>query len=191
MVQGLGTTAFESLSIAAIGDMFFLHERGLRTALLVLTLACLSSFVAIIGGTTFEQMGARTLFVILLPIQIFGTLGTVFFLPETQYRRPAHTTPISTSVGGKEKNADNTVTEYTDVGRITATIPKRTFVQDLRVTSGTYNHDNMFKLLGEIFLHLLNPAVVWVQLVSAVLVVRLPFPSEANSSSLIRRSPSS
>lgn len=176
MVQGLGTTAFESLSIAAIGDMFFLHERGLRTALLVLTLACLSSFVAIIGGTTFEHLGARTLFVILLPIQIFGALGVVFFMPETQYRRPTHTAPTSTSVGVKEKNAGNTVTEYSEAGRTTAKIPKRTFIQDLRVRSGIYNHESVFKLLGEIFLHLLNPAVIWVQLVSAVLVVCLPFP---------------
>lgn len=32
MVQGLGMTAWESLSLAAMGEMFYLHERGWRTA---------------------------------------------------------------------------------------------------------------------------------------------------------------
>ena len=58
MVQGIGTTAYESLAVAAVGDMFFLHQRGVRTALLVLTLACLASFVAIIAGTGFQHLGA-------------------------------------------------------------------------------------------------------------------------------------
>lgn len=35
MVQGLGVTAWESLSLAAMGEMFFLHERGWRTAVSV------------------------------------------------------------------------------------------------------------------------------------------------------------
>jgi hypothetical protein len=41
----------------------------------------------------------------------------------------------------------------------------------LRLTSGTYKEDGVFKLLGEIFVHLLNPAVIWIQIVSAVLIV--------------------
>lgn len=32
MIQGLGVTAWESLSLAAMGEMFYLHERGWRTA---------------------------------------------------------------------------------------------------------------------------------------------------------------
>jgi len=170
MVQGIGTTAFESLSVATIGDMFFLHERGLRTSLLVLTLACLSSFVAIIAGTGFEHLGAKNLFVMLLPIQIFGALGTFFFLPESQFRRAALSVPISSSEAVREKQGGNTVTEDAASNGATA-IPKRSFIQDLRVTSGTYMPDNMFKLLGEVFIHLLNPAVIWIQLVSAILVV--------------------
>lgn len=35
MVQGLGMTAWESLSLAAMGEMFYLHERGWRTAVCI------------------------------------------------------------------------------------------------------------------------------------------------------------
>jgi MFS family permease len=174
MIQGIGTTAYESLSVATIGDMFFLHERGLRTALLVLTLACLSSFVAIIAGTGFEHLGARNLFVMLLPIQIFGALAAFFFLPESQFRRDLSPAAVSASERATEK-ASGTVTEEaaasTPNGVPSSAIPKRSFWQDLRLTSGIYNTNSMPKLLGEIFIHFLNPAVIWIQLVSAVLVV--------------------
>ncbi|KAF2243389.1 serine/threonine kinase 16 [Trematosphaeria pertusa] len=170
MIQGLGTTAYESLSVAAIGDMFFLHERGLRTALLVLTLACLSSFVAIVAGTTFEHLGARNLFVILLPIQIFGTFGTFFFLPESQFRREPPPVPITSSEAVKEKDGGHAVTEEATSNDSSNAIPKRSFVQELRIFSGTYSEDNMFKQLARIFIHLLNPAILWIMLVSAVLV---------------------
>ena len=175
MVQGIGTTAYESLSVAAIGDMFFLHERGLRTALLVLTLACLSSFVAIIAGTGFEHLGARNLFVMLLPIQIFGGIGATLFLPETQFRRNegAVAAAVSSSEEVKGKDHGRIVAETTGNGSsaTASAIPKRSFVQDLRVTSGTYSDENVVKLLAEIFIHLLNPAVFWIMVVSAVLVV--------------------
>jgi MFS family permease len=176
LVQGIGTAAYESLSVAAIGDMFFLHERGLRTALLVLTLACCSSFVAIIAGSMFEEYGARTLFVVLLPVQIFGLLGAVFFLPESQFRRERRVTAASSSAEDvQEKDRGHTVAHENTISGGQDHMPtKRSFVQDLSLTSGTYTQTSMLKLLGEIFIHLLNPAVLWVQLVSATLVVRPP-----------------
>jgi MFS family permease len=184
MVQGIGTTAYESLSVAAIGDVFFLHERGLRTALLVLTLACLSSFVSIIAGTMFEHLGARTLFVVLLPLQIFGLLGTFFFLPESQFRRdkdgaredsmePQERIVTSSEAGEKEGRAETQETATSPLPRSPhARVAKRTFLHDLHPFTGiTYTRTPVHQLLGEIFVHLLNPAVLWVQLVSAVLVV--------------------
>jgi MFS family permease len=172
MIQGIGATAYESLSVAAIGDMFYLHERGLRTALLVLTLACLSSFVGIISGTGFEHLGARNLFVMLLPIQIFGMLGAVFFIPESQFRRDA--APLSTVTASTDIVKNKEVQTASEIAKLDSSVmPKRTFVQGMRVTSGTYNNDNAFKLISKIFLHLLNPAVIWTQITSAVLVVRI------------------
>lgn len=50
-------TAWESLSLAAVGDMFYLHERGWRTALIVCSLACMASMVSIISGVIFENHG--------------------------------------------------------------------------------------------------------------------------------------
>lgn len=174
MVQGIGTTAWESLSVAAVGDMFFLHQRGVRTALLILTLACLASFVAIIAGTGFQHLGARNLFVMLLPIQMFGGVGAFFFIPETQFIRPPTPTPgaISTPPATTEQKAPiGEQTERVDSNDSPPSPRANTFTEELRLYSGiVYSHDSTLKLLSEIFVHLVNPAVIWVQLVSAVLV---------------------
>ncbi|CAI6329017.1 unnamed protein product [Periconia digitata] len=185
MIQGIGTTAYESLSVAAIGDMFFLHERGLRTALLVLTLASMSSFIAVVAGTMFEHLGARNLFVVLLPIQVAALVGVVGGIPEMQFRRGKMDDSRGLDVdekngkdgiGGEEVVPDShesvggTVTNSNAGATDPAVDQRRTFLQDLRVTSGTYSHDSVLKLLGSIFIHFLNPAVLWVQIVSAVLV---------------------
>ncbi|KAH7390193.1 serine/threonine kinase 16 [Cadophora sp. MPI-SDFR-AT-0126] len=87
IIQGFGSTAYESLSIAVIGDLFFVHQRSLRTGLTVLTLTCLVSLVAIIGGPITENLGWRYLFIIYLPFSVVGAVAAFFFLPETQYRR--------------------------------------------------------------------------------------------------------
>ncbi|KAL5450449.1 hypothetical protein PMIN07_008817 [Paraphaeosphaeria minitans] len=177
MIQGLGTTAYESLAVAAIGDMFFLHQRGIRTSLLVLTTACLASFVAICAGHIFEVRGARNLFVILLPLQLFGFVCSFLFIPETQFRRNERQGSVVTEQDGitvdeKAEASTHSVTQESAVSTAKSTTPKRTFAQDLRLTSGVYNHDSILKLLGRIFVHLLNPAIVWITLVAAILIVR-------------------
>jgi MFS family permease len=177
MVQGLGVTAFESLSVAAIGDMFYMHERGWRTAGIVLTLACMASMVSIISGPISQQLGWQYLFYIALPFDIVGLIATFLFVPETQFRRDEHKEmmlqhheanggSVETEIRG-EKEVDVSVKE----AGLGSAMPRMSFAQSLRVFSGTYAQENIFHLLFEIFIHLLNPAVIWIQLVSAVLVV--------------------
>ena len=177
IVQGLGATAWESLSLAAVGDIFYLHERGWRTAAIVLTLACMASMVSIISGVITENVGWRYLFIATLPFDVFGLLCTVFLLPETQFRRKVIPTReyqddkakvASTQIEAIKTSGDgNGVESQRSPG---LAIPKRTYMQDLRLFSGTYAEDNIIKLTASIFIHLLNPAVIWILVVSAVLV---------------------
>lgn len=176
MIQGLGTTAYESLAVAAVGDMFFLHQRGIRTSLLVLTTACLASFVGICAGHMFEVLGARNLFVVLLPLQLFGFVCSILFIPETQFRRNETRSAIPVanheSLAIQEKPEASTQSLRQEHVPSTAphTEPKRTFVQDMRITSGVYSQESIIRLLGRIFIHLLNPAIVWITLVAAILI---------------------
>ena len=175
IIQGLGATAFESLTQAAIGDMFYIHERGWRTASVVLSLA-MASMVSIISGVITEHLGWRDLFIISLPFNIVGWLATFFLLPEMQFRResPAEIRR-SDAMEGQESVSQIEISHkgkiHSPGGTHSSTNVKRSYTQDLRVFSGTYTKDNIFKLLAEIFIHLLNPAVQWILTISAVLVV--------------------
>lgn len=181
LVQGLGMTAWESLSLAAVGDMFYLHERGWRTALIVCSLACMASMVSLISGVMFENHGYKNLFVAELPFDVAGLLATIFLLPETQFSRavvgprPADTTAratASTTTSGAEKEkAWDHQAEAVSPPSPAQTVPRRTFAQTLAPWGRTsYTTKTVPHLLSEIFVHLINPAVFWILMVSAVLV---------------------
>lgn len=43
IVQGFAGSAFESIVLASIGDLYFLHERGLRMSILNFVLGAISN----------------------------------------------------------------------------------------------------------------------------------------------------
>lgn len=176
MVQGLGVTAWESLSLAAVGDMFYLHERGWRTALIVCSLACMASMVSIISGVMFQNHGYQNLFVAELPFNIIGLLATIFLLPETQFIRQAPRPTVasqaqtSANENEKEKSWDHQA-ETVHPPSPTQQISRQSYAQTLRPWEPTsYTTKTIPHLLSEIFVHLINPAVFWILMVSAVLV---------------------
>lgn len=165
MFQGIGVTAFESLSLAAVGDMFYLHERGWRTAVIVCSLACMASGVQIIGGVMFQRIGYLDMFIAELPFNVVGLLATIFLIPETQFLRRdrrTHASPPSTDEKGQAEVIETVSTAPT---------PRKPLLKQLAPWSGTtYTPQTIPTLLAKIFIHLLNPAVLWIMLVSAVLV---------------------
>lgn len=179
MVQGLGTTAWESLSLAAMGDMFYLHERGLRTSLTVATLTCTPSMVSIIAGVLTETRGWKTIFIASLPFNVFCLIGVIFFLPETQFHRPA----AEEKSPGADGSASPSATPHHETEKKEAHLvetssspaapikPRMSFQQSLAPWSGaSYTDKGVGHLLSGVFVHLINPAVIWIQLVSAVLI---------------------
>ncbi|KAB5569915.1 major facilitator superfamily domain-containing protein [Coniochaeta sp. 2T2.1] len=173
MVQGLGTTAWESLSLSAVGDLLYLHERGLRTAFMVATLTCTPSIVSIIAGAMTQACGWQSLFVASLPFNIVGLLGTIFLLPETQYRRSTVPSRAASEKAAEatQNNSDKAELSIVETARSSPPQkPKKTYTQTLAPLSGTYTEKGIPHLLFEIFVHLANPAVIWILLVSGVLI---------------------
>ncbi|KAL1909692.1 hypothetical protein Sste5344_004540 [Sporothrix stenoceras] len=142
IVQGFGVTAWESLSVAAVGDLFYLHERGLRTALLVVALAGTASIVAIIAGAMSEGVSNIAT----------ASDASVVDKPTTE----GHIEKLDTTASAVSNSLPST--------------PK-TFSQRLRPFSKkTFTDDSVFRLLLAAVAHLANPAVWWILLVSGVLV---------------------
>lgn len=179
IIQGFGVTAWESLAVAAVGDLFYLHERGFRTALLVVALAGTASIVAIIAGAMSEGVGWQNLFVALLPIDVACLLSTIFLLPETQFIRtlPSTVSAANDAVLSADKptaeahieNLDNTVS--TTSNGLSASRTQKPFSQRIRpFPSKPFTDDSVPRLLLAAVAHLANPAVWWILLVSGVLV---------------------
>lgn len=180
LLQGFGTTAFESLSIAVIGDLYFVHERPVRTGVITLTLTCVASLVSIIGGPITANLGWRYIFIIHFPFTVVGAMAIFFFLPETQFNRASAIHEMSTSstipdepsldlkgVQSEQlETTDNTDTKpqlsQSNAVSTFPAAPKTSYVRSLALFSGTYTDENIVKLLFTPLAVLLNPAVVWV-----------------------------
>ncbi|KAJ9619323.1 hypothetical protein H2203_008652, partial [Taxawa tesnikishii (nom. ined.)] len=198
IVQGLSTSAFESLIVATVGDIYFVHERGLRISVINFILNAASSLASIICGQVFASLGwlwLFHLFQIFLVIQfvlmflvsplaydkrLFGKKLTARqFCPETTYLRDVR---YETDMTQDEKleelahieEAHQKGIEEKQEGQAVAQAaytvpPKKSFVQELAVFTGVYHHDWIFKDIFGPFLTLLNPAACYAVIASGIL----------------------
>lgn len=153
IVQGFSTSAFESLLMAVVGDMYYVHERGLRIAIINFIINSASSLASIICGQVYQDIGYYWLFHLFQIFLVIQFVAMFLFCPETTYIRDSQ---YETDVTADEKLATtaNVVTTTTN----SSVPPKKTFVQELAVFTKTYSPDNLIKFLFGPFLTLLNPA---------------------------------
>lgn len=164
IIQGFSTSAFESLIVATVGDVYFVHQRGLRIAVINFILNSASSLASIICGQVFQSLGWLWLFHMFQIFLVFQFVLMFLFCPETTYLRD---TRYDTDVVRDEKLGELAVIEQEHKGLEGEPgqggprfdVPKKkTFVQELAVWTGTYSPDNVLKFLIGPFLTLLNPA---------------------------------
>lgn len=134
----------------------------------------MASMVSIISGIMFQNQGYRNLFVAELPFNAAGLLATIFLVPETQFSRPmghiANGGANSRATSEKDEDGRIQNIEVVTPMRDRAT-PRISYSKRLAPWSGRiYTQKGIPHLLAEIFVHLLNPAVMWIMMVSAVLV---------------------
>lgn len=180
IVQGFSTSAYESLIIAAVGDMYFVHQRGLRISMINFILNAASSLSSVICGQVFQGLGWLWLFNLYQVFVVIQFLLQFFFVPESTYIRDNR---YNTDVAKKENLGELVkleqlqhhaveVEEATGAAGVTATPPipaKKTFVQELAVWTGTYSNDSIFKFLLGPFITLLNPAACFAIIASGLL----------------------
>ncbi|KAH7146095.1 major facilitator superfamily domain-containing protein [Dactylonectria macrodidyma] len=167
LLQGFGTTAYESLSLSVLGDIYFVHERASRTGLVVLTLTCMSSLVSIVSGPITNNLGWKYMVIINLPFVIAGAIGVFFWLPETQFRSTLPEQPTVQDMSEahmKGISSEHVETPETESQPVYA---KKTYVQSLAFTSGVYP-GSFFKALAAPFVTAVNPAVIWAILVGGI-----------------------
>lgn len=87
LLQGVGTAAFESVTFSAVGDLYFVHQRGLRMALYVSSAVGMVLLPSLIAGVVAVLMSWRWSFGILSIFIGIATAGIILFGWETSYVR--------------------------------------------------------------------------------------------------------
>lgn len=173
IIQGFSTSAFESLIVATVGDMYFVHQRGLRISLINFILNSASSLASIICGVVFADLGWLWLFHLFQVFLVIQFVAMFLFCPETTYLREAKLELDLVKEGQVEETVKEkrrvTVEHIDEAARPAAAPPKKTFVQSLAMFTGIYSRDSIFKFLFGPFITLLNPAACYAVIASGLL----------------------
>ena len=98
ILQGVAVAPFEALVNASVGDLYFVHQRGMRMALSSLALFGSAFFTPIVVGRMTHTIGFRWTFYFIAIFSAFILPFVFFLVPETAFRREAHfNTDISSS----------------------------------------------------------------------------------------------
>ncbi|KAH9204674.1 major facilitator superfamily domain-containing protein [Leptodontidium sp. 2 PMI_412] len=175
IIQGLGTTMFESITFAIIGDMYFVHQRGSRMAAYVTAQAGIISLPGLIAGkVTYDLDSWRWVFWISSAFFGIGLVGGILFAWETAYNRAAiYETDISSKdnlqmiekAGPHKTNAaSEPELEKMDTASSTARSANHTrhsFLKRIKPWSTTYSDTSLLNMCIRPFMVMLNPCILW------------------------------
>ncbi|KIW73930.1 hypothetical protein PV04_02009 [Phialophora macrospora] len=187
VLQGIGIAAYESLAVSSIGDIFFVHERGPRVAVVIFLLAAISNGISIIAGVITEHLGWQYNFHIYIPFAALQTIAVILYCPETMYRRKAI---YETDTAGSDENLEKlakiesaaahhgekvgrdlekTMTS-TSQASIDSVPPKKTWVQELSLYNGTFVDDSVFKMAIASVAILLNVGATYQVFMTGIII---------------------
>src|SRR5271163_3500368 len=159
IISGFATAAYESIVIAVIADLHFVHERGFRVAFVnyvwggvanlfvLFHLSNSDDSAQIISGPITLNLGWQYLFKIMIAFCGLQLILMFLFCEETQYNRPkiyALDTTADTDydkLGEIEVKASQALTE--DTTGTARPIARKTFYQRLALYTGTYSRNNV------------------------------------------------
>lgn len=170
ILQGFGNVAYESIVVSVIGDLYCLHERGLRLAVFNFCFGGVNLFTSVIAGPITTNLGWRWLFYIDIIFVTLQAFLIIFCATETVFVRDAK---YEIDVAGEEVFDDieklgsaqyvENKDEATKVEKQQPIIPpKKTYWQMIKPYHGRISTENPLRLLVRPFAVVLNPAVAWV-----------------------------
>ncbi|KAF8590984.1 MFS general substrate transporter [Ramaria rubella] len=199
--QGIGEAPFEALVTATIGDIYFVHERGLRVAIWSFAITAGINIGPIVNGYVIQsRLGWRFCFWFEICLRwfitaVFGILliGIVFLVPETTYNRETRfETDRGASISDVKAESPTVTGEKTDKeGSIEQRefallrgqhLPRKTFLQELPPWSGYMSDDSFIKIFLRPFPFFLSPVVWFGIFIYGLTVVWFACPIYRNSS---------
>lgn len=194
IIQGVGTAPFEALVNAAVGDLYFVHQRGKRMAFTNLAVFGGSFFTPIVVGKITHTIKWWWTFN-LIAIFCAACLPLIVFLcPETAYRRDntLNLDLLATDENaairqgaqpiGKRDSSGNDEEKTAGPASAPAAAPadveggaqpvpeKVSYLKSLALFNGRKTDENFFKLLLRPFPLFLQPAFLWASLTQGTLI---------------------
>ena len=177
IIQGFSVSTYESLLLVVIGDLFFVHERGIYFSIVSFLLVAISNLASVVCGPITTNLGWKYLFHIFVAISVVQTIFQIFFVPETTYRRDHkyEIDELTTDNFGELAAAEHqhekslhTVQLENAISRQTTGIPtKKAFWENMKLFDGTYSDENLLALIIAPFAICMNASVCYVIVVQA------------------------
>lgn len=194
-IQGVGCAPFETLVNAAVSDLYFVHQRGLRMAFTNLAVFGGAFFTPIVVGKITHQIGWQWTFNLIAIFCAVCLPAVIFFCPEMAYRRDAalntdlvadsgevdepglgeqqespSSTEMRVSDGAEKPATDPEASAGTGAASPGAIPPKKTFLQSVALFDGRKTDDSYWRLLLRPFALILHPAFAWACLVQGTVI---------------------
>ncbi|KAI0404493.1 major facilitator superfamily transporter [Xylaria palmicola] len=175
ILQGVGTAPYEAFVNAAVGDLYFVHERGKRMAFTNLAVFGGAFFTPILVGKITHTIGWWWTFNLVSIFCAVSLIAVFFFCPETAYRRDAS---LNTDIDGAATSSDRHVGHQEKVApsrqstgaSAPAAQQKKTFAQSLALFDGRKTDENFFKLLFRPLPLFAQPAFLWAALIQGTMI---------------------
>lgn len=184
VLQGIGLAPFEALVNAAVGDLYFVHERGVRMAISNFAVFGGAFMTPVVVGKMAHTMGWEWsfYFVAIFTGAFFPIL--FFFIPETAYRRDIRF-ESDTAIGLQAMPQNGTVDSvHSDMEKRDPTssqagfLPESTsappqkvpYAQTLWLFNGRKSDDSLWKLALRPFPLFLHPSILWACLIQGALI---------------------
>jgi MFS family permease len=180
-IQGFAMAPMEALIPASIGDVWFVHERGFRSAIFNLGVLGGINLASPIAGTIIEKHGWKVAFWIMGAFFAAEVVLVVFFMPESAYHRA---NVLELDLGSHENISDalkyeneheqkvNSLNENEKPAavptesstRSPGVISENQFLRELLPYSGYNANDNLIKIMIRPFSLLASPVILWATL---------------------------
>ncbi|KAF3152821.1 hypothetical protein TWF569_002646 [Orbilia oligospora] len=174
IIQGVGVCPFEALLGAVVGDLYHVHQRGVRMALANLSLYGGAFFSPVIAGVVSQNLGWRWMFYLAAIFSGVMLPAIFFFCPETAYRRAAHLDLDTASTddfhGSGEKQSRGSSSDGENSQPPKEPIQKKTYWQTLMPFDGRKTDDSLWLLALRPLPLFFQPAIAWGSLIMGTLI---------------------
>ncbi|KAH8597042.1 MFS transporter [Bisporella sp. PMI_857] len=161
ITQGIGTACFEALLGVSVGDLYHVHQRGVRLAWVTIMGFAAGFMSPVLSGLVLDHLGWRWIFSIIAIFTGVILIAVFLFVPETAYARKAQL-----QNGDRAEDPQRTIPMAYNGPSEYASPARMGFLMRLLPIQNKISDQNFALLLLRPLIFTFHPAVLWFTLFS-------------------------